>query len=323
MKPDANIPHELHAFMKQLTDEMSAEYDRIQKRATEDPGTAGDEGEENWAAILRGWLPRTYEVVTKGRILGYDGRASPQIDVLVLKDSYPERLLKKKVYLSAGVAAAFECKTTLRACHIGQAMLASTEIKNLYPKRTGSPYREIHSDIVYGLLAHSHSWTASQSTPVENIDRILRESDRRYVTHPSYGLDILCVANLAAWSSTKIPLAGPFPSTDPKNELAALFGKDGSAISVYSLQGKASLEEKKVTPIGMLISYLSMRLAWENSSLRSLAEYYRAVDIAGYGGGEYRTWPASIYSKEVYQIMRSGRYGSNTLQWDEWDNIYF
>jgi hypothetical protein len=35
---------------------MAEEYDRIQKRATEDPGTAGDQGEENWATLLRNWL---------------------------------------------------------------------------------------------------------------------------------------------------------------------------------------------------------------------------------------------------------------------------
>ena len=323
MKPDTNIPHELHTFMKQLTDEISAEYNRIHKRAPEDPGTAGDEGEENWAEILRGWLPRTYEVVTKGRILGSDGRASSQVDVLVLKDSYPEKLLNKKVYLAAGVAAAFECKTTLRACHIEQAMRTGTEIKSLYPKRTGSPYREIHSDIVYGLLAHAHSWNAPQSTPVVNIDRVLRQSDQKYVTHPSEGLDVLCVASLAAWSSSKLALAGPFPSSGRDSRLAVLFGKDGSAISVYSLQGKSSFEENKVTPIGMLISYLSMRLAWENPSLRSLADYYRAVDIAGYGGGEYRKWPASIYSKDVYQKMRSGKFGGSKNKWSEWDNTYF
>jgi hypothetical protein len=39
--------HDLHNFMRQISTEMSAEYDRIRMRATEDPGTAGDQGEEN------------------------------------------------------------------------------------------------------------------------------------------------------------------------------------------------------------------------------------------------------------------------------------
>ena len=45
--------HDLHDFMQQLSVEMAGEYNRIQRRATEDPGTAGDQGEENWAELLR------------------------------------------------------------------------------------------------------------------------------------------------------------------------------------------------------------------------------------------------------------------------------
>ena len=44
--------HDLYDFMRQVSAEMSAEYDRIQMRATEDPGTAGDQGEENWAELF-------------------------------------------------------------------------------------------------------------------------------------------------------------------------------------------------------------------------------------------------------------------------------
>ncbi|UUE28839.1 hypothetical protein LRQ08_31025 (plasmid) [Rhodococcus qingshengii] len=100
---------------------MADEYDRIFARATEDPGTAGDEGEENWASLLRQWLPIGYTVVTKGRVLFTDKTASPQVDVVVLRPGYPPRLLDKKLYLSSGVLAAFECKTTLKSERIGKA----------------------------------------------------------------------------------------------------------------------------------------------------------------------------------------------------------
>lgn len=36
--------HDLHDFMRQLQDKMTANYKQIQKRASEDPGTAGDQG---------------------------------------------------------------------------------------------------------------------------------------------------------------------------------------------------------------------------------------------------------------------------------------
>src|SRR5947209_474281 len=114
--------HDLYAFMRQLSVEMSAEYDRIQMRATEDSGTAGDQGEENWADLLKDWLPPSYEIVTKGRFISQDGITSPQVDVLVLHGTYPKKLLSKKLYLAAGVAAAFECKITLKASHIAEAV---------------------------------------------------------------------------------------------------------------------------------------------------------------------------------------------------------
>ena len=140
--------HDLFDFMRRISDKMAAEYECIQKRASEDPGTAGDQDEENWAALLRSWLPPIYHVVTKGRIISHDGRTSPQIDVLVLKSVYPETLHNVKHYLAAGVAAAFECKTTLRASHIERAMENNVKIKNLYPNRIGSSYKKLTAPIV-------------------------------------------------------------------------------------------------------------------------------------------------------------------------------
>ena len=201
--PEENS-HDLYDFMQQLSDEMAAEYDRIQKRATEDPGTAGDQGEENWAELLRGWLPSTYKVVTKGKIISQDGSTSPQVDVLVLKDIYPEKLINKKLYLAAGVAAAFECKTTLKAEHIEQAVKTCIKIKDLYPVREGTPYKELHAPIVYGLLAHSHSWKNPNSTPEANIEQKLLEFDELYVSHPRQTLDLFCVADFGTWISGKI-----------------------------------------------------------------------------------------------------------------------
>ena len=172
---DSAREHELLTFLRQDLVEIASEYKRIFSRATEDPGTAGDEGEENWAGLLRDWLPDSYKVVTKGRVLGTDGRASPQIDVLVLRPGYPSRLVSKKVYLVHGVAAAFECKTTLKSHHLREAAATALVLRNLSGERAGSPYRELMSPPTYGILAHSHSWKGPTSTPVENVDGVLRE----------------------------------------------------------------------------------------------------------------------------------------------------
>ena len=318
--------HDLHEFMRQLSDEMAAEYDRIQMRASEDPGTAGDQGEENWAELLRGWLPRTYEVVTKGRIISQDGRTSPQIDVLVLKSIYPEKLLTKKLYLAAGVAAAFECKTTLKAAHIDEAIETCVKIKNLYPAREGTPYKELHAPIVYGLLAHSHSWKGPNSTPANNIaQKLLKFSGVPYLSHPRQGLDLLCVADLGTWFSGHTTFIRPQPAVKPSDPLYRPGGSTDRICAEHTiLQNK---QASHFTPIGVFIYCLSEKLAWENPELRDLADYYRSTDVVGSGirmGQPAAVWSSSIiYSRAVYSRLLADKslprgYGT----WDEWAGIF-
>ena len=317
--------HDLHDFIRQLSDEMAAEYNRIQKRATEDPGTAGDQGEENWAELLRGWLPSTYKVVTKGRIISQDSITSPQVDVLVLKDVYPEKLLNKKLYLAAGVAAAFECKTTLKAEHIEQAIKTCVEIKNLYPDRKGTPYKELHAPIVYGLLAHSHSWKAPNSTPETNIEQKLLEFDKLHVSHPRECLDLLCVADLGTWISSKMTFVGPRVIRNYESTPFSVCGPEGAALSMHIGHTPSSSHQvQHFTPIGTLISYLSRRLAWEDQSLRDLSDYYRLTGISGSGGGNFRYWSSSIYSESVRPRAESGPLLSGLASiWNEWSlNFY-
>ena len=300
--------HDLYDFMKQLSDEMAAEYDRIQKRATEDPGTAGDQGEENWAELLREWLPCTYEVVTKGRIISQDGLTSPQIDVLVLKSVYPEKLLNKKLYLAAGVVAAFECKTTLKAEHIEKAVKNCVEIKNLYPVREGTPYKELHTPIVYGLLAHSHSWKGKNSTPEKNIEQKLHEADYLHVSHPRQALDLLCVPDLAAWTLLKITFLQGVTTTVNSRRSAEC----------------SHIHIEDFTPIGALISNLWQRFAWEDPALRELAIYYHHTHIGGGGSGKGRHWQSNlIYTAEV--LSGFGTHGPLTGEvnrWSEWFSYF-
>jgi hypothetical protein len=316
--------HDLYEFMRQISVEISAEYKRIQMRATEDPGTAGDQGEENWAELLRDWLPRTYEVVTKGRIISEQGVTRPQIDVLVLNGAYPKKLLHKKLYLAAGVAAAFECKTTLKASHIAEAVENCVKIKSLYPNRTGTPYKELHSPLVYGLLAHSHVWKGQNATPEQNIEEKLNEADALHVFHPRLQLNVLCVADLAAWKLSMMTFFGPRQKIPWSTTDSSIYGLNGSASSGYIGFTRAHEGQvERFTPIGVLISYLSQQLAWEKPSLRDLADYYRRTDIEGHGKGPMRVWPSSssIYSEEIRPRVEAGML-SNGKPWDEW-SVYF
>ncbi len=152
---------ERHDFFKLLADvneTLASDYKRIRRRSSEDPGTAGDQAEEDWAEIFRNWLPATYPVITKGRILFEDGSSSPQVDVLVLKPSYPLALRHEKYIFAGGVVAAFECKLTLRKEHVAKAFRVAAEIKRKARRLTGTPYDELNSHPIFGLLAHSHAF---------------------------------------------------------------------------------------------------------------------------------------------------------------------
>lgn len=314
--------HDLHDFMQQVTAEISAEYSRIRKRASEDPGTAGDQGEENWAELLRGWLPRNYEVVTKGRMISQDGVTSPQIDVLVLNGAYPEKLLNKKLYLAAGVAAAFECKTTLTAAHVKEAIATCKFVKNMYPRRTGSPYEELHAPIVYGLLAHSHSWKGQESTPEDNIERSIENADRSLAEHPREQLDLICVADLAMWASNAGAYIGPSLDPDWDTVTNGDFPHGAAYTGFQAHKRSHHAQPSYFTPIGALISQLTVKLAWEDSLLRGLSEYYRSSGIAGAYQGVGRMWNSrEVYSKSIWDRVESGHLTQN-VRWDKWGMHY-
>ena len=309
--------HDIHDFMASAQRTLQEEYARIQKRATEDPGTAGDQGEENWAALFRLWLPSYFHIVTKGRILTESGYASPQVDVIVLSPSYPKILLDKKLYLAGGVAAAFECKTTLKAEHVKSAQETSAALRKNLPKREGSPYKELNSTIIYGLLAHSHSWKGESSTPFENIEKALWKSDSDYVTHPVQCIDFVCVADLGTWAVSKMTYLSPrLPIYS--EAIAAIHGKDGSANHSYCCHGIGQDRQKDYfSPVAALLSGVYSRLAWTFLDMRSLEEYFRKVDLLGSGQGSIRQWDISIYSEKIRNRVYNGLL-SNGVPFDEW-----
>lgn len=309
-------PHALHSFMAQVTSEMGSEYQRIFSRAQEDPATAGDEGEENWATLFREWLPPGFHVQTKGRLIGHDGAASPQVDLVVLKPSYPKKLLEKKLWLAGGVAAAFECKTTLTAKHVKDSVGRCTAFKSVMPPSLGgSPRKELTSPLVYGILAHSHSWKAARSSPVENIQTALFEEESD-ISHPRDLIDLVCVAALGFWS--RIYLARYDAEWQPGDRAAAfrkLFQSDwGVATAMVS---SPAVQEGVYRPIGALLANITRRLAWDEPGGRDIADYYQRAGLGGTGGGDLRFWPPSVYSDKTAEKIAAGALRNRVL-WDEW-----
>jgi hypothetical protein len=304
---------------------MEAEYHRIERRATEDSGTAGDEGEENWRKLFVEWLPPAYQVVTKGRILGHEGETSPQVDVLVLKPTYPKALLNKKKYLAAGVAAAFECKLTLKAEHIRDAIATAAKIRRLVPARVSSAYQELFSPITYGLLAHSHSWRGAQSDPVRAIKSQLYAWQQNGAVHPRELIDVICVSDLGTFPVVKAisnrgRMNAPVLSTGYLEMIPAHVRAkyerytDGNFIECQ--------EEKLHRPIGSLLCCLLARLGWENRDLRDLAEYFDLANLPGSGAGQHKEWPVTALSSDLRDLLQSRPTSQSNYPWGEWNEFF-
>lgn len=309
--------HDIHDFLISAQRSIQEEYERIMKRATEDPGTAGDQGEENWATLLRNWLPSYFHIVTKGRILCENGYASPQIDVLVLHPSYPKILLDKKLYLAGGVAAAFECKTTVKSTHIKEAVETAAIIRRNLPIQEGTPYKELNSKILYGLLAHSHSWKGDKSKPIENIENALWEADQVHVEHPIQQLDFITVSDLATWQAHKSVYIGPAWS-HYNDGLKKVYGDNGSANSSYVCAAIGGERQKEFfAPISVLLAGLFSKLAWTYNDMRELEAYFRRVNMTGSGQGHMRLWPITIYSEKIRGRVFNMQL-SNGVSYDEW-----
>ena len=305
--PQETIPN-WHEAILQFSNHKAVKYDSIHDPSNENTETIGNQRKEIWAELLRGLLPGTYQVVTNARIINQDRETSPNVDILVLKDCSSKQLPKERLYSTSDVAAAFECKASLRASHIADALQTCAKIKDLYPLRVGTPYRELHAPIVYGLLASSHTWKGNNSTPELNIARNLCKYDHLHVSHPRQALDLLCVADLGAWTSFK----SAFVSRQDEPEKLALSSYVESILFRDDQFGHFK-------PIVSLISNLAQRLAWEDPTLRHLTECYWITNIRDNSQSNLRLWSSSIYSEIVRRRAEAGDISTRqTSFWDEW-----
>ncbi|MEW2380262.1 DUF6602 domain-containing protein [Micromonospora sp. NPDC047812] len=273
--------HELLAFLEQVTREMEAEYRRIYRRSTEDPGTAGDEGESNWAGLLADWLPADLHIATKGRILAADGTASPQIDVVVLSGDYPRKLRDKKLYLAPGVVAAFECKNTLRKPHLEKFFANSVAISNLETQHGKTTlYESTCNPILYGLLAHSHEWKSSE----EALEKIDSEVGRLHqlAEHPRHLPTLICVSDLHTWENHIRPLSMKRGAHNSRVDAKQIELRNIEAVS-YFMRWKSWKETGRIRqrgknvqpiPIGAMLFFLLSHMAVLNPKRHSMANYY-------------------------------------------------
>lgn len=348
--------HELHGFFRSYSRKLAEDYAATRPRVLEDPGTSGDQGEESWASLLRDWLPEGYSVVTKGRILGASGKASPQVDVIVLKPNYPKFLKGQKYYLLDGVAAAFECKLTLKPGHLEKVMKNAKYIAELSPKPTGSPQKEILAPLIYGVLAHSYAWKSEKDSVVKNITDKIHELGQE-ASEPRELPELVCIADLAGWRLSHSQYTHYFildlltPDISDRNAVAnkikerykniptqVINRPDSVQLFIdqpYSqyrpqyypehIDSNAPTESwARFTPIGAFIAALYDKLAYRDPGLLNISEYFSSVHVpasSGCVGPDYAKipWARSIISDETWVET----WGGNRPREAEWRWIFF
>lgn len=317
--------HELTRWLRQDEAEMQSEYLRIRDATPEDPGTAGDEGEEVWAGLLRQWLPEAYSIVTKGRLLSADGKRGPQVDVIVLRPGYPTRLMTKKVYLLGGVAAAFECKNTLKTRHLSGVFERAARMDDLAERVLPTPVGEMLSSVPYGLLAHSTEWTSSPDSQRQHVDSLLQDGLMGMAGFRK-SPDLVCVADLATWTLIASPYYGPaLMPPDTWREVQAKWSlrPEGHASCGYARYVEGIIPDSAPpNPIAVLIPAIMRRIARHDHSIRPLADYFMATGLSGSGRQiAERTFGLDTFSSEV----RASIPGSlvNGQRYSDWSMVFY
>ncbi len=267
--------HDFFQLMAAVNDDILNDFRIVRRRSREDPGTAGDQVEEQWADVLRRWLPATYHIVTKGRILFPNETASPQVDILVLRPSYPLGLRNKKYFFSGGVLAAFECKLTLRARDLVKAFQTCHKIKKNTVDCTGTPQDELCKLPIFGVLAHSHDIRdkGNKSILYEKIE----QTYPKFADHLSELVDIICVADDATIPLVIDVLIGP----NLENNLALELKDIGEteAISAWYFMHSAEKKNRRRSgdALAVLISNLTRRLALHEPTIRDWADHLEVL----------------------------------------------
>lgn len=71
-----------------------------------------------------------------------------------------------------------------------------------------------------------------------------------------------------------------------------------------------------------MIAKVLQRLAWEDASVRPIADYWRLAGLWGSGEGAIRRWdPAAVYSAGVAPRVVAGELVNGDI-WNEWSMTF-
>jgi hypothetical protein len=264
-------PQKHHRWFEAVAADVAADYGRLHAEARGDPQRSGHGGESTWVRLLADWLPPAYGVAARKYILPETDDEQPfETDIVVFNPGYPKRLRDREEILVGGVAAAFSVKLTLDAAGLRDGVERAARLRRGIAQRHGSVRQELGSSLVVGVLAHSHSWRRADSDVARHVATALSVLDRQFAQHPRECLDLLCVSDLATWSTRRLAL-GPGEGVR-RPELSSDQAARGycRTLMLYATPPPA--------PVGLLITDLLARLSHADPTLRPLAEN---LDLTG------------------------------------------
>ena len=103
----------------------------------------------------------------------------------------------------------------------------------------------------------------------------------------------------------------------------ATIKKEGGVIEAnhicFAEEYQTTADEKQLfTPIGSFLTTMFELLAWEDASLRPLAEYFILAQLLGSGKGGGKMWTIDVLSDELVGKLRRGGCLVSGERWHEW-----
>jgi hypothetical protein len=222
--------------------------------------------------------------------------------------------------MASGVAAAFECKLTLRKKHLRKLFETAVTLSEITHKesedrkrvlkRTGKnfAYEEYHRIFEYGLLAHSFEGDDAEET-AKSFTHEIRKLDSELVKHPNQMVDLICVQDLGSWVSEREAI------------VARPIMREGGYIMSYSKNpytgyncltekswAKGSTIHENFSPLGSFLSRFYRKLSRVDKSLLSLSSFFTHTLSTGQGGGnEGRLWKELQTPIELWKLTEPQR----------------
>lgn len=294
---------DLRRLLEQAESRIADDWeDSRRQAANHDANRAGNQAEDTWRDFLGKWGPFPPGNILSRRYIAGPGGESGEVDIVVVKPSYPAELRGQTTVLSSGVAAAFSVKLTYEARHLRQAIEQKLDLARLSQHKTGDPHSELVGAFPFGLLAHAVKPGADRDGAGRQVQDTYSTASS-VVSHPREELDCVLVADSCFLSMTRTTLS-PF-----------LTGGDVSSTQWLPATG-LMLHDVIGQQVG---SVLARFLVWwhdrhaqmtsEPSALEGFADLWGPP----YGEFERRRWGMDVYSEnlrgDLSRLHGPGRHG--------------